>query len=426
MHQWPDLLLHPVLRADAETRRRGRLTVLGALVLLGTAAAYAAFYGVLVGYVAGARILLVGAAVALVALVALRQRPWLHAVGQLLTLGVFGVVVALMACEGGVRALATPLLSVPPILAILLLGRRGAVGWTAASVLTVVAFGALEAHGVRFPTLYPEAWAARMSVGSPVALVVCTALLLVVVENTRADAQSRADAARAALARLAFHDPLTGLANRAHFVARLETVLAAAQAAGDPARVTVLMLDLDGFKAVNDTMGHAAGDAVLTLVGERLRHAAPEGDTVARLGGDEFAVLLDGRCRAVTGGAVAARIVAALARPFPLESEWPASGGASGSRTGARPRRARGESTPTGARTGVAPYGGAGVLLRDADAALYRAKALGRGRWVAFEAGMRPGATGGPPGGPSGGAAPAGPGAPGTRGPRGVPIAAPA
>src|SRR5205823_5130083 len=101
------------------------------------------------------------------------------------------------------------------------------------------------------------------------------------------------DRGRRELAYQAFHDALTGLPNRAMLAARLERANPAAHR-GD-ARLAVLLLDLDGFKAVNDSLGHDAGDQLLVVVAERLRQCVRPGDLVARLGGDEFVILLDER-----------------------------------------------------------------------------------------------------------------------------------
>ena len=122
--------------------------------------------------------------------------------------------------------------------------------------------------------------------------------------------------AEAALAHLANHDPLTGVANRRHFLERLDQAAARQQRSGVDAAIAYF--DLDGFKAINDRFGHGAGDAVLIEVGRRLAAAIRATDTVARIGGDEFAVLmepLDGK----TGADVAARrIVTAVEEPFAL------------------------------------------------------------------------------------------------------------
>jgi diguanylate cyclase (GGDEF)-like protein/PAS domain S-box-containing protein len=173
--------------------------------------------------------------------------------------------------------------------------------------------------------------------------------------------------AEAELVHLAFHDSLTGLANRALFHDRVEHVVAT----GSMSRAAILYLDLDGFKDVNDGLGHDAGDELLGQVGERLQQAARPGDTVARLGGDEFAILLeqasDPREAAV---AVAGRILRALSEPV-LVADGAIAVSAS-----------IGIAVPT-------PEATAASLLRDADVAMYEAKAAGRGRWVEYAPSMR-------------------------------------
>ncbi|MDX6226824.1 MAG: hypothetical protein QOI76_214 [Frankiales bacterium] len=171
-----------------------------------------------------------------------------------------------------------------------------------------------------------------------------------------------------ALTHQAFHDTLTGLANRALFQDRVGHAL---RHAGGHSSVAVLFLDLDGFKGVNDTQGHAVGDVLLGLVAERLKHCVRPSDTVARLGGDEFAVLVedpDGIRAAVW---VAERVVATLGQPFLLDGRELSIGvsvGIAGNTTGLETED---------------------VLLRNADVAMYRAKAKREGGWVRFESGMR-------------------------------------
>ncbi len=158
------------------------------------------------------------------------------------------------------------------------------------------------------------------------------------------------------------HDALTGLPNRAHFLERLEGALARAARRG--AAVAILFLDLDGFKGVNDRLGHAAGDLLLLTTGARLRECLRAGDTVARLGGDEFTILLEDSPAEAELAALAGRIVATVARPVFL-------GAAAGQ---------------VSASIGIA-RGGRGLddpqtLLAAADVAMYRAKAAGRNRWA--------------------------------------------
>ena len=171
------------------------------------------------------------------------------------------------------------------------------------------------------------------------------------------------------LTRQARHDPLTGLANRVLFTDRVEAALARAARAGGAAAgavVAVLFFDLDDFKTVNDSLGHGAGDALLTGVARRLLNATRGCDTVARLGGDEFAVLLDGVHAAVEATLVAERVLAALTHPVPLD-------------TGAVLASASiGIATSTHAETVEA-------LLRNADMAMYQAKSGSKGRFALFQ-----------------------------------------
>jgi diguanylate cyclase (GGDEF)-like protein/PAS domain S-box-containing protein len=124
-------------------------------------------------------------------------------------------------------------------------------------------------------------------------------------------------AAQTEIETLAFRDALTGLANRSSFFDRLGLELAHARRRGDG--LALYFLDLDGFKAVNDALGHAAGDRLLVLVAERLRESLRADDTIARLGGDEFTVVLPGVCKSAHARAVAEKLVARLAQPYPVE-----------------------------------------------------------------------------------------------------------
>jgi diguanylate cyclase (GGDEF)-like protein len=163
--------------------------------------------------------------------------------------------------------------------------------------------------------------------------------------------------------REAHRDPVTSLPNRALFLERLDRERSAALAHGRP--LTVLFIDLDRFKAVNDTLGHRAGDELLAEVAHRILTCISDEDTAARLGGDEFAVLL--RADQRTGGSAAERIISALTRTFTIQSR----------------------EVLIGASVGVASLRNAEqsavALLSDADVAMYCAKRGGRGRWVAFE-----------------------------------------
>lgn len=163
---------------------------------------------------------------------------------------------------------------------------------------------------------------------------------------------------------LAFHDPLTNLANRALFADRTEQALLRARRS--LAMPAVLLLDLDDFKAVNDRLGHAAGDQLLRQVAERLQACLRPHDTAARLGGDEFAILLEAAPAAAEATGVAERITAALRSPFQVEAEELA----------------------VGVSIGIALAGAdrtCADLLRRADAAMYEAKRGGKSRWAIAE-----------------------------------------
>lgn len=171
------------------------------------------------------------------------------------------------------------------------------------------------------------------------------------------------------LSHQAFHDGLTGLSNRALFTDRVDHALQRAARTGlQPA---VIFLDLDGFKTVNDSLGHGAGDELLVEVARRLSASVRPSDTAARLGGDEFAVLveesLDSADEAVL---VADRILLALSTPFDVA----------------------GQRVRISASLGIAVAGTdatATSLLRDADVAMYRAKADGKAQWVVHDGEMR-------------------------------------
>ncbi len=162
----------------------------------------------------------------------------------------------------------------------------------------------------------------------------------------------------------AFTDPLTGLPNRALFKDRLQHALT--RRSTNEAAVAVLFLDLDGFKAVNDTLGHSAGDHLLAQVAERLRQVVRPSDTVARFGGDEFAVLVDDFSDHDYETALAERINSTLRDPFDLQSQQV--------HVAASVGIAR---LDTHSRT-------AEQLLRNADLAMYQAKAARAGGYSLF------------------------------------------
>jgi diguanylate cyclase (GGDEF)-like protein/PAS domain S-box-containing protein len=164
----------------------------------------------------------------------------------------------------------------------------------------------------------------------------------------------------------AFHDVLTGLSNRALFIDRLKLALARHKRLGAD-HFAVLFLDLDRFKVINDSLGHAIGDQLLVGIARRLETCLRPGDTVARLGGDEFTILLEDVTDTREVTAIAQRIQKELALPFNLG----------------------GHEVFTTASIGIAPsttgYERPDDILRDADTAMYRAKSLGKSRFEIFD-----------------------------------------
>ncbi|WSG39252.1 diguanylate cyclase [Dactylosporangium sp. NBC_01737] len=208
---------------------------------------------------------------------------------------------------------------------------------------------------------------------------------------TARDLAARLQASTVELTHQAFHDALTGLPNRNRFT---ESIHAALAPGHDPDcdHFSVLMLDLDGFKAVNDSYGHSAGDELLRIVAERLRHVTRPGDVVARLGGDEFAILVvpGGRAADTVGGSaagggpdaggwrhcvaadVADRAMTVLREPvcLPVPADV---------------------TIQIAASVGIAECGGAGTaddIMRNADLAMYVAKGAGKDRRRRFEPAM--------------------------------------
>ena len=173
--------------------------------------------------------------------------------------------------------------------------------------------------------------------------------------------------AEALVNHMAHHDALTMLPNRVRFRENLKQELVRVRL---EAPIAVLCLDLDDFKAVNDTLGHPVGDALLKLVAQRLSACLHSSDTVARLGGDEFAIVQAAGAQPVAATVLAQQLIETMAEPFDIE----------------------GHSVVIGTSAGIAlaPNDGCDPdeLLKNADMALYRAKAEGRGTYRFFEAKM--------------------------------------
>ncbi|WP_158640300.1 putative bifunctional diguanylate cyclase/phosphodiesterase [Pseudothauera hydrothermalis] len=182
------------------------------------------------------------------------------------------------------------------------------------------------------------------------------------------EAVGRLSATQRALERAALYDALTGLCNRHGLEARLEQAIG--QAHRQSRSLALMFLDLDRFKAVNDSLGHASGDALLRIVADRLSGCLREADLVARLGGDEFVILLGDIKTGADAALVARKLLEAIARPVRIE----------------------GLELQASASIGICLFPGdgqdSGTLMKHADIAMFQAKAAGRAQFRFFEAAM--------------------------------------
>lgn len=225
-------------------------------------------------------------------------------------------------------------------------------GWTVETVGNVATGGVLQN------------WAALGMMLAGIGLSLLLGVLVLVLATGRVRALAVVSEKTDELRHQALHDALTGLPNRALIMDRIEQLLARTHRNGTTG--ATLFLDLDGFKNVNDTLGHDAGDRLLQSVAERLTTTLRDADTIGRMGGDEFVILVDGGTLDVAPELVAERVLEVMRQPFELD----------------------GAPMPVvvTASVGIAIVDGSTPLdaLRDADMALYEAKAAGRNRFETF------------------------------------------
>ncbi len=229
---------------------------------------------------------------------------------------------------------------------------------------TITVTGAPIVSGIR-PALQGAIIAA-----AGVIVTLLLSLLILTLSRSRERALAMVAEKTGQLRHQALHDALTGLPNRVLAIDRADQMLARARRARQP--IAVLYIDIDGFKHINDTFGHATGDTFLKAVAARLETVVRAGDTAARLAGDEFVVLLEASTLDVGPELVAERVLDVLREPYDLTDEI-------------------GRELSVTASIGVA-YGQhetAEELLADADVALYAAKEAGRNQYVTYESGMQ-------------------------------------
>jgi diguanylate cyclase (GGDEF)-like protein len=386
---------------DSDVLRRARIILSFALVLVLLGVESLAFFSWALSPAAALPVgvsLLVGLSLTLAIPTALRRSGSLETASNLLIAGSYIVIVTSLVIVGGIRAPLLHWTGLLPMLAVLMGTRRSAVGWTVISFATLGAFVAAENLGWRYPDELGLAqiegarlWVQRIvDVGSWIAILFAIATLYEArkEEQTRllahknVELESEIDQRSRAEERnqyLAHYDDLTALPNRRLFQQQLENALEGAATLNR--MVGVLFLDLDGFKEVNDTHGHALGDRLLQQVAQRLRGCIRMSDSaargggetgavVSRLGGDEFTVLLAELRTHQEAALVAHRILRTLERSFELGEH----------------------EVFISASIGIAIDRG-GVdrlddLLRSADLAMYHAKEQGRNNFQFFEESM--------------------------------------
>jgi len=249
-------------------------------------------------------------------------------------------------------------------------GSAAARTFTQSTVANVEGPWRLTVHGsvpISGPSI-AEQWLLALAAGVIVTLLL--AILAIVLLRSRAHALTMVRQKTGELRHQALHDALTGLPNRTLALDRAEQMLARARRQKIP--VAAIYLDIDGFKHVNDTFGHAAGDELLRLVADRLTGVIRESDTAARLSGDEFLILVEGSSLDAGPELVAERILEVLRQPYEPH--------------GAITRRLT-LTASVGMALGL--RASADELLRDADLALYAAKAAGRDRYSLFHSIMQ-------------------------------------
>jgi diguanylate cyclase (GGDEF)-like protein len=225
-----------------------------------------------------------------------------------------GVVAGIATSGGPLEAPCTPFLVVPIILAFALGTRNSGVKWSVITLLTHIAMIGVNEGVVKFPQFLDADNMLTYHVLHWVVVYLAIIFLLLIFSSITYRLKRERDAERDRYAYLAAHDPLTGLANRSMFDIQLTRALANCDRNNNI--VGLMMIDLDGFKPVNDQYGHDVGDQVLRIIAERLQILLRKTDTIARMGGDEFAVILENVMTPPGVGIVADRVIAEINRPY--------------------------------------------------------------------------------------------------------------
>ena len=229
-----------------------------------------------------------------------------------------GVVMGIATSGGPLESPAMPIIVIPIVLAFTLGTKYSGLLWSGVVLLTHIAMIAVDRWVLKFPQLLDMSkWVTLHSIHWIVNYSAIIFLMLVFEAITQRFKQER-DAERDRYAFLAAHDPLTGLANRSMFDSQLTRALASSDRNNNITGLVVI--DLDGFKPVNDALGHDIGDSILCAIADRLTNLLRKADTIARIGGDEFAVILEIVASPPGIDIVAQRIVDEIGKPYDILS----------------------------------------------------------------------------------------------------------
>jgi diguanylate cyclase (GGDEF)-like protein len=288
-------------------------------------------------------------------LIVLRQRGHFAAIAQAAIAATYlGIMAGVYVSGGPIETPAAMIIIMPCVLAFCLLGLRAGLLWTVIVFATNIAGIGLALAGFHYPQVAPPDMHQTNRIFNWVVAFFSIVAVVIVYENINARLKHERDAERDRYKHMATHDALTGLANRKLFHESLRMGLERAQR--NSYHVALLMIDLNGFKPINDMLGHEAGDKALQHVANHLRAAIRRTDTAARLGGDEFAVILEGLSGEQELGPVLEKIENSIATPIEDVAGKPI----------------------VTASIGIALYpsqtGDTGELLRLADVAMYHAK----------------------------------------------------
>lgn len=274
---------------------------------------------------------------------------------NVLTLATLLPLFVILVADGGIEGSGPYWLGLYPLVTFFVAGLRGGLAWNAFFVVLLLGMILLRANGVAF--IAPS----TLQLSLLTAAYVFFSLFCAVYEYFRQATDEALRQSRESLRQQAMYDPLTALPNRTLLYDRLKTKVEQSQRY--QRSFALLFIDLDGFKAVNDELGHVEGDAVLRAMADRLRRLARQADTVARHGGDEFVWILDEPYQESAATDVALRCIDELSRPLQLE----------------------GRTLTLGASIGIARYprhgDSADALIQAADTAMYEAKRAGRNTW---------------------------------------------